>query len=97
MFPHLGQRQRRARLVFGPGLHVRVEHRPLLPLGQPDEVHDVAVPIERVGRQARHETVGDPFGKEQFVQQDGVQTAVEGRLHRAGVFPQSGMALHSSG
>lgn len=50
--------------------------------------------IERVGRQARHETVGDPFGQQQLVQQDGVQATVEGGLYRACVFPQSDGRAH---
>ena len=49
----------------------------------------MAVPIERVGRKARHEAVDDPLREQQLVEQDRVQAAVESRFYGAGILPQS--------
>ena len=57
--------------------------------GQPNEVDHVAVPIERVGRKARHEAVDDPLREQQLVEQDRVQAAVESRFYGTGILPQS--------
>ena len=54
----------------------------------------MAVRVERVGREARDEAVGDARCQQQFVQHDRMQTAVEGRFDRAAILPQgNGVAL----